>query len=304
MDAVVRSRSTAKRTAFVLAGGGSLGAVQVGMLKALTRQGVAADLLVGASAGAINAAAFGADPSLAGLSRLENIWRRLQRRDVFPFSPIDSLLSLLGKRDHFVSPSGLGALIDDEYPGYRLEHSQVPCHVICSDALTGAEVVLSSGPATTTLLASSAIPSIFPAVEIEGRFLMDGGVANNTPISTAIGLGATRVIVLSTGMSCSLDRLPRGAFAIALHALNLLIMRQLSQEMAHLEADIELIVVPPLCPLTITPYDFSQSGELIHRADLSTGQWLEQGRLRVSEPAVTRIPHAHQAARCTAHPWI
>ena len=92
------------RTAFVLAGGGSLGAVQVGMLKALTRKGVVPDLLVGASVGAINAAFFARLPSSEGIEGLERIWLGLQSTDVFPFSPLSSLLALLGKKWSDVTP--------------------------------------------------------------------------------------------------------------------------------------------------------------------------------------------------------
>ena len=89
-------RSQATRTAFVFAGGGSLGAVQVGMLKALARIKVVPDFVVGASVGAINGAYFAADPGEDGIARLERIWGRLHRTDVFPFSFSNSLLAILG----------------------------------------------------------------------------------------------------------------------------------------------------------------------------------------------------------------
>ena len=100
------------RTAFVLAGGGSLGAVQVGMLKALVRNGVVPDLVVGASVGAINAAYFAAVPSAEGVARLERVWLGLKSADVFPLSPLNSLLAIFGKRDHLVSPAHLRALLE------------------------------------------------------------------------------------------------------------------------------------------------------------------------------------------------
>lgn len=90
------SASQPRRTAFVFAGGGSLGAVQVGMLKALMRIQVLPDFIVGASVGAINGAYFAAEPDAAGVARLERIWSRLHTADVFPFSIKNSLLALLG----------------------------------------------------------------------------------------------------------------------------------------------------------------------------------------------------------------
>lgn len=93
------------RTAFVLAGGGSLGAVQVGMLKALATHGVHADLVVGASVGAINGAHYAADPSAEGMARLERIWCGLRRRDVFARAPLAALLALVRGRAHVVDPA-------------------------------------------------------------------------------------------------------------------------------------------------------------------------------------------------------
>src|SRR5438445_3225867 len=93
-------QSGKQRTAFVLAGGGSLGAIQVGMLKALIRQRLVPDFVVGASVGAINGVYFAAQPDEEGLARLERIWLRIRRADVFPISPVNGLLAMLGRRDH------------------------------------------------------------------------------------------------------------------------------------------------------------------------------------------------------------
>ncbi|HEX4583672.1 MAG TPA: patatin-like phospholipase family protein [Burkholderiaceae bacterium] len=280
-------------TAFVLAGGGSLGAVQVGMLAALARRGIVPDFVVGASVGAINAAYFAAEPDGRGVERLERIWRRLRRTDIFPFSPVASLLGLFGKANHVVAPAPLRSLIESELPYERLEQAQVPCHVVATDALEGTDVVLSSGLAVTALLASAAIPAVFPPVTIDGRLLLDGGVANNTPISTAVKLGATRVIVLPTGISCSLQMLPRGTIAMALHALNLMIMRQLLVDIEHVASLAEVVMVPPLCPLDTTSYDFSRSADLMHRAEAATRLWLQTGGLDRLGAAPSLLPHRH-----------
>src|SRR5262249_59694004 len=138
---------------------------------------------------------------------------------VFPFSLIASVLGFFGRTDHLVASAPLRGLIESELPYQRLEHARLPCHVVATDALDGTEVVLSSGVAATALLASAAIPGGFPPVMLDGRRLVDGGVTNNTPISTAVRMGAKRLIVLPTGISCALPAPPRGALALALHAL-------------------------------------------------------------------------------------
>ena len=93
------------RTAFVLAGGGSLGAVEVGMLEALVEARVRADLVVGSSAGAVNGAFFAGRPDAEGVRALGAIWKGLRARDVFPFSPLGSLLGVFALRDHLVDPA-------------------------------------------------------------------------------------------------------------------------------------------------------------------------------------------------------
>lgn len=277
----------------MLAGGGSLGAVQVGMLKALTRLRVVPDFVVGASVGAINGTYFAVEPNEKGVARLERIWLRLHRADVFPFSAANSVLAVFGRRDHLVNPALLRALIESELPCQNLEDARIPCYVVATDVLTGGEVALTSGPAVTALLASAAIPAVFPVVSIDGRHLIDGGVANNTPISTAVDLGATRVVVLPTGMSCALEVPPRGAVALALHALNLLVMRQLSNDIERLADRAELVVLPPLCPLTTTAYDFSHTHELIHRAEAATRLWLKKNGLHSRGTPLELQPHHH-----------
>jgi len=284
-------------TAFVFAGGGSLGAVQVGMLKALAGASPTPDFVVGASVGALNAAYYAASPDADGIARLERIWMRLTRMDVFPFTMLGTTLCLLGRRDHLAFPHRLRALIESELSCRRLEDTVLPCHVVATDALDGTEVTLSSGDAAEALLASAAIPAVFPAVTIGGRVLIDGGIASNTPISAAFALGATRVVVLPTGLPCALREPPRGAIAIALHALNLLSMRQLLADVDRFAARCELAVVPPLCPLATNSYDFSHSAELIGRAEAETGRWLREGGLEGRrDPRWALLPHRHRAA--------
>jgi NTE family protein len=282
------------KTAFVLAGGGSLGAVQVGMLKALTRAGIVPDLVVGASVGAINGAYFAAQPDDAGVKRLERIWSRLHRGDIFPLSPLHSLLAILGRRDHLITSSPLRSLVESELPCERLENARIPCYVVATDVLDGTEVPIAAGPLATALLASAAIPAVFPHVTLDGRHLMDGAIANNTPISTALKLGATRVIVLPTGMSCALQKPPRGAVGFALHALNLLVMRQLLTDIERFSDRAELVVVPPLCPVTASAYDFSQTGDLIRRAEATTRLWLRKKGLEREGAPGELLPHEHE----------
>jgi NTE family protein len=116
------------------------------------------------------------------------------------------------------------------------------------------------------VLASCAIPGVFPAVRIDGFDLVDGGVANNTPISHAAELGASKIYVLPTGITCELPRPPRGAIAMVVHAITLLINQRLVQDIEDFSHKAELIVLPPPCPLAVLPSEFGHAEELIERA--------------------------------------
>src|SRR4051794_2273553 len=181
-------------TAFVLSGGASLGAIQVGMLRALYAREIAPDLIVGTSAGALNGAFVASRPqTVQTADQLAGTWRSLRRASVFPLNPLTGLLGFVGRRDHLVPASGLERLIDRHVEHERLEELPIPLHVVAVDVITGEELRLSSGNLRDAILASAAIPGVLEPVAWGDRVLMDGGVANNTPISHAIELGARRI---------------------------------------------------------------------------------------------------------------
>ncbi|HSA70163.1 MAG TPA: patatin-like phospholipase family protein [Burkholderiales bacterium] len=277
-------------TAFVLAGGGSIGAVQVGMLRELLAHGVTPDLVVGSSVGAINGAYLAGAPGLEGVQRLETIWRDLQRRQVFPIT-WRSMMGAITRRSSLVDPGGLRRLLEAHLPYEELERAAIPLHVVATDLLVGSLVKLSSGSAVDAVLASCAIPGAFPPVRIGERYLVDGAVASNTPIRVAMELGATRLVVLPSGYACALESAPRGAIAMALHAITLLIAHQLVADLERCGGQVEIVTVPPLCPLAVSPYDFSRASELIDRAAVQTRHWLQQGGLQKRRIPGALRPH-------------
>lgn len=268
-----------QQTALIFAGGGSLGAIQVGMLKALTAHGVQPDLLVGSSVGAINAAYFAADPSPRGAAELETIWRSLTRDKVFHYSWYGMLKGFLSKRSHLFDEKIFARFLSERLPYRDFKEARIPIYIVASDFVSGEEVVLNHGDVLPALQASAAIPGVFPPVKIDGRYLIDGGVANHTPVSTAIKMGATRLIVLPTGFTCEPALPPSSALSIALHALNLVIARQLIQDLQAHQDQAEIAVVPPLCPLRTNPLDFHAAGSLIDDGFAATANWLEQDGL-------------------------
>lgn len=281
-----------ERTAFVLAGGGSLGAVQVGMLAELARTAVRPDIIIGVSAGALNGAFLAFDPSSAMIERMAALWCRVRTRDVLGLS-LGSLLGLLGLRGYLTDSHRLRQLLERELPYRHFDGARVPLHVVAADQRTGEEVLLSEGELITAVLASTAIPGVFPPVLRGNRLLVDGVIATGTPIATAARLGATRLIVLPCGFTCVENAVPRHAIGRAMHAITLLGARQLRQDFAHFAERVRLHLVPPLCPLAQSSYDYSQGAALIAAARDSTRRWLDGGGLERSEFPHELVVHSH-----------
>jgi NTE family protein len=279
-------------TAFVLSGGGSLGSVQVGMLRALADAGIRPDFYVGSSVGALNAAFLGGHQGREGVEGLGEVWRSLRRNTVFPMSIARVGRAVAGRGQSLADPRPLRALVAKRLGYERLEQAAVPVSVVATEVLTGREVVLSAGSATDAVMASAALPGVFPPVAVDDHLLMDGGVANNTPISVARSLGADCIYVLPTGYACALASAPSSALGMALHAVTLTIQRRLISDVEATYQEVDLRVAPPLCPLAVSPVDFRQTAQLIDRAQAATRRWLESDSVR-SNPAEHLALHEH-----------
>lgn len=282
----------AGKTAFVLAGGGSLGCIQVGMLRALLAAGVRPDFVVGSSVGALNACYFAAYPDAAGVDQLAAIWAGIRRRDVFPLS-WTTALAVLRRRDYVVDPTALRRLVEEALPYRRLEDAPLAVHLVATD-MQGVATLLSQGLAVDAILASAAVPGVFPAVVIDGAALMDGAVAANTPVRAAASLGASRIVILPTGYACDLEAPPSGAVARALHAITLLIAWQLIRDIERLAPNVEIHLAPALCPLNVSPYDFTQAIPLMDRATRTTEKWIAKGGLTRPAAPGQLAPHHHR----------
>src|SRR4051794_12336288 len=271
-----------RRTAFVLSGGASLGAVQVGMLHALAERDVTPDLIVGTSVGAVNGAFLaGRTFDSATVEELAQLWRGIRRGQIFPLEPITGLLGFLGARKNLVPARSLRRLITRHAEHERLEDLPIDLHVIACDVLTGSEVRLSRGPLVDAVLASAAIPGVLPPVEWEGRLLIDGGVLDNTPISHALELGADEIYVLPTGGPCELTEPPRGALGMVVHATSLMVGQRFAGESTALAGPARVTILPPPCPLDVEPMDFGHADELMARAERDARAFLNAESPRV-----------------------
>ncbi len=280
-------------TAFVLSGGASLGAIHVGMLRALVDTGERPDLIVGTSVGAVNAGWIASRPDAAGIRGLADLWISLSRKDIFPTHPFAGTMAMLGRRTHLVPNNGLRRLLAEKLQFTRLEDAPVPLHVVATDVISGMDVLLSSGNAVDAIAASAAIPGVFPPVTIDGRDLMDGGVVNNTPISHAVALGADRVWVLPTGYSCDLPESPKTAVNMALHAMTIAVNHRLAVDVERFERAVDLRVIRPLCPVATSGADFSHAATLIERSHAATREWLAACPPSTGQAGLL-APHRHE----------
>ncbi len=265
--------------AFALSEGGNLGAMQAGAMRALLEAGVEPDLLVGTSVGALNAAFCATHPGVDGARELQAAWGALSRREVFRFGVVGTFAAFLGMRDHLVSTTRLRHLIRRWLPVERFEDAPVPFAAVATDALSGEAVVLRHGDVVDALMASSAIPGLFPPVRIEGRWLVDGGLSAGWPVIEALDLGADTVYLLTT-TTAPARRPPRGAVAMAMNSVSLVTARLEHERLAAAERQAAakgglVVVVPSPAPEAPSPFDFAHGHLLASAAYRHVQQWLD-----------------------------
>jgi len=264
-------------TAFVFSGGASLGAVEVGMLKAIVEEGVKADLVVGTSVGSLNGAFYAFDPTIEGVKTLEQIWRNIKVFDVFTPSVITPIKNLATFSQYLISPKNLRKLIEDHLEYSKIEDTKIPLFITTTDINTGDEVVFNKGLIVEALLASSGIPGVFPPKKMGRHLLVDGGLVNNTPISTAVKLGAERVIVFPIGFPYTPNQEPKNLTEMLIRTFIYLLNRQLYADFHIYKNKVQLIIIPPPQNITVGPHDFSKSDRLIDRSYECTKNWLMNG---------------------------
>ncbi len=185
--------------AFVLGGGGVLGAAEIGMARALVEAGVRPDLVCGTSVGAINGAAIAADPTPDGVRRLLDIWEALGDRGVFDGSLIGRLTGLMAHRTALHANSGLRRVLRERLPARNFEDLAVPFECVAASIERASEHWFNSGDLVEPVLASCALPGIFPPVRIGDEHFVDGGLVNSIPLDRAVAHGADTVWVLHVG---------------------------------------------------------------------------------------------------------
>ena len=258
------------RTAFVLGGGGNLGAVQVGMLRALLERDIRPDVLIGCSVGALNAAAMAGDPSLDGVARLERIWLGLDANALFGSNSSLSGFLLLARRRLAMQPNdGMRQLVESALPYRTFEEARVPLHVVATSLRTGRETWFSSGPVIEPILASAALPGVFPPVELDGDVFIDGGVVDNVPMSRAFELRTPSVYVLHPGNFSRPRPQPRRPVDVLLQAFSIARNHRFFSEADAAPDGVELVKLPAVDPGNLRYNDFRRSGRLGRLGDVA-----------------------------------
>jgi NTE family protein len=232
-------------TAFVLGGGGVLGAVEVGMLRALFERGVVPDLVLGTSVGALNGAMVARDPSLDVIERLTELWQgAAQSRDVYGDKPLRTVRRAVATGTHVFSAKPLKQRLEDEFGDAVIEDLPVRFQVCAASIERAAEHWFESGRIVDAVVASAAVPGLLPPAEVDGEHFLDGGIVNSIPVGRAVQLGATRIFVLQVGRIDRPLQPPRRPWEVARVSFEIARRHRFAREMAELPDDVEAHVLP------------------------------------------------------------
>jgi NTE family protein len=270
------------RTGFVLAGGGSRGAAQIGMLGALVDRGIAPDAVYGASVGAVNAAGYVADPTAEGIARMADIWRTLTSEDVFPHGRVPAPWRFLQQRESVHPSDGLRRIVEQGGGLKRFEDAVIPFEVVATSLADGRPKWFSSGPSVDPILASAALPALLPPVRIDGEVFIDGGVVDNVPISRAVEQGCNRIFVLLCGPLHYAPVPPRRPVEAVLTAFFIAVHARFARERDNLPSGVEVVVFS-VGSEPISRYDDFSATELLMSAGRANAEavldfWSRGGR--------------------------
>jgi NTE family protein len=229
--------------AFVLGGGGLLGASEVGMLQALAEAGVRPDLVVGTSIGALNGALVAADPDKAA-DRLNRMWRGEELRLAFSEKLWGRAARLVRSGTHLHSFEGLRRTLADALPGESFADLKVPFQCVAAGIETASARWFAAGPVVPAVMASCAVPGLLPPVEIDGTHYFDGGLVDSIPVGRAVALGADVVYVLQVGRIESPLEVPTRPWEVGLVAFEIARRHRFHEEMSALPDGVQVHVLP------------------------------------------------------------
>jgi len=273
---------------YVLGGGGSLGAVQVGMLQALAERDVPPDLVAGSSVGSLNGVVLAAEPRSAA-NRLSHLWARMTRDQVFPGGLLAQARTLQHTRTHLFPSTGLAAVITDFIGAERtFADLALPFAVVTTDIATARPHVLRDGPLLPALLASAAIPGIFAPAELGPLRLYDGGLVANVPMRQAVAMGARSLIVLDCNFPGNIPEVTGSLAEVLFYTVMVTMRAQAVLEAPLVAADVPVVYLHGPEPVRVSALDFRQTGTLIESAYEAARTFLDE--LDVTGPGLYGSP--------------
>lgn len=235
-------------TAYVLGGGGVLGTSQLGMLRALAEQGERPDLVVGTSIGALNGAFVAADPTVEGIRTLAEVWRAVGASGVFLENPMRSAARIARFSTHLLTSAPLRQIVDDHLPVDTFEELAVEFQCVAACIETADATWFRTGELVDPVVASCAVPGLFPPVEIDGRHYLDGGLVHSIPVGRAVALGADRIFVLQVGRVEQPLVPPRRPWEVGVVAFEIARRHRFVHEMASIPEHVDVHVLPSGAP--------------------------------------------------------
>ena len=232
------------KVAFVLGGGGILGAHEVGMLRALAESSIDADVILGTSVGAINGALFAADPTVVGVERLSELWADSSFAELSTGSVLRRVATLARTGTHLQSLTEVRKRLAEALPVGRVEELELPFQCVAASIERAAEHWFEEGDLADVVLASCAVPGILPPVKIGGEHFIDGGIVNSIPVARAVALGATTIYVLQVGRLEKPLAPPRWPWEVGLVAFEVARRHRFASDLSSLPGGVELHVLP------------------------------------------------------------
>jgi len=269
-------------TAFVLGGGGVLGVVEVGMLRALFERDIAPDLVLGTSVGAINGAMVAREPSLDVIDRMVELWRgAAETGDVYGDRRLRTVRRAMSTGTHIFSAKPLRQRLEEELGDLTFEQLPVRFQVCAASIERAAEHWFDSGRVVDAVVASAAVPGLLPPAKVGDEHYLDGGIVNSIPLGRAVQLGATRVFVLQVGRIDRPLKPPRWPWEVARVSFEIARRHRFARELAELPEGVEAHVLPARGTSdrddSVFAYrDFSGIEERIERTYEASRDYLEQ----------------------------
>jgi len=236
---------TTGSTAFVLGGGGLLGAVEVGMLRALFEADISPDLILGTSVGALNGALVAADPSPGVIGRLVKLWESAAgSKEVYGDGAVRQVTRAMRTGTHLHSAKPLRERLQQELGDLTFDDLKIPFQCCAASIERAAEHWFTEGPVADAVMASAAVPGLLRPARVNGEHYLDGGIVNSIPVGRAVDCGATRIFVLQVGRVDRPLKPPSKPWEVARVSFEIARRHRFIREMAALPEQVTAHVLP------------------------------------------------------------